>query len=327
MSTANVKENGMSEKAVVKELVNNQLFTLNEHKANSRKLAKLKNNRDFNDLNVKNLKRSIKEMGVQQPIRVIKADYVVANEYEIIDFITGNEISKEEIEIYDVIVDGQHRVQAYLEILEEKTSFDKPLIFLYMVLEENTNLLQVLTDINNTVSTWKGGDYIIGVEMKLKGEYQLITEINKLTRKKYSLESACKWLTFGNGITKTVLNNIAKDVKLSAKVEDQLNKIGGIQRGKNILESAIKTLGEKPLKSRIIIDWIMNKNDTFSFAEIGEFESIMCNFFSSFDRPFAEKIEKAKGTQGEITKQEVIYNLLNDKYKQFLEDLESKKVA
>ena len=93
------------------------------------------------------------------------------------------------------------------------------------------------------------------------------------------------------------------------------------------MESAIKTLGEKPLKSRIIIDWIMNKNDTFSFAGIGEFESIMCNFFSSFDRPFAEKIEKAKGTQGEITKQEVVYNLLNDKYMQFLEDLESKKAA
>jgi hypothetical protein len=282
------------------------------------KFARLENNRTINVNNVASKKKSIKEIGVLQPITVIEGEKVVEQGYEIVDFETGEPIN--DPENYNVVIDGQHRFVAYLQLKTEAETdgklFDKELPVIFMNVED-VPLLKVLKEINNEVKKWVGGDYVNLVEMTVKGMYPLLTEISNLTKKGYSLESACRWLTFGNDITKTLLNKVASGESLPEKIIGKITNIKGIKRGLNILDSASQTLSEDVLKTRVIPDWIRKKYDNTDDAEKGTFETDMCNFFESFVKKQSEAIEKAKGQRGVRTKEDIVLGLLDEYFYQF----------
>jgi hypothetical protein len=156
------------------------------------------------------------------------------------------------------------------------------------------------------------------VEMATKGKYSLLTEIDKLTKADYSLDSACKWLTFKNEITKAVLTKVVSGEKLPEKIIAKITNTKGVDRGLNILESAKKTLSETVLKTRTVIDWIISKYDNLDDRGKGTFETDMCSFFESIDKKQSETIEKAKGTRGVNTKEDIILKSLNNFYDEFL---------
>ena len=319
--SANGTENAQTTSEVVKAIVafDKRIETLKELTESGKKFARLENNRVINRKNVDDKKRSIKEVGVLQTITVVEAKKVVELGYKVVDFETGEEIS--DPESYKVIIDGQHRYTAFNELSKEATEngevFDKELSVTTLTFE-NVELLKILNEINNEVRKWDGKDYINMVEMATKGKYSLLTEIDKLTKADYSLDSACKWLTFKNEITKAVLTKVVSGEKLPEKIIAKITNTKGVDRGLNILESAKKTLSETVLKTRTVIDWIISKYDNLDDRGKGTFETDMCSFFESIDKKQSETIEKAKGTRGVNTKEDIILKSLNNFYDEFL---------
>lgn len=288
-----------------------------ELKAEGKKISLLKANRNINEKNVTKKVSSLEKVGNLIPLIIVEAEKVVKQGFEIVDFETGNEIQESEIKDYFTILDGQHRMQAHLEILEKKPDFDKPLKF-HIVEIGNKKITQVLSEINNQVVKWDGRDFSKMADVETNGEYRLITEINKLTERGYSLESANKWLTFKNDVTSTILSKLVSGETLSEKMEEKINNVSGIERGLNILESAKKTLSEVVLKTRVIVDWVGRKYDNTDDSEKGTFQSDMCRFFEGLKKKQSEAIEKAKGKRGVQTKEDVIFKLLNQYYNEFM---------
>ena len=317
LNTSSENNQNVDVKAIV--AFDKRIETLKELKESGKKFARLENNRVINRKNVDDKKRSIKEVGVLQTITVLEAEKVVQLGHTIIDFETGEVIS--DPQFYKVIIDGQHRYTAFKELSKEATEkgevFDKELSVTTLTFE-NVELLKILNEINNEVRKWDGKDYINMVEMATKGKYSLLTEIDKLTKADYSLDSACKWLTFKNEITKAVLTKVVSGEKLPEKIIAKITNTKGVDRGLNILESAKKTLSETVLKTRTVIDWIISKYDNLDDRGKGTFETDMCSFFESIDKKQSETIEKAKGTRGVNTKEDIILKSLNNFYDEFL---------
>ena len=132
------------------------------------------------------------------------------------------------------------------------------------------------------------------------------------------MDSACKWLTFKNEITKAVLTKVVSGEKLPEKIIAKITNTKGVERGLIILKSAKKTLSETVLKSRTVIDWIISKYDNLDDRGKGTFETDMCSFFERIDKKQSEAIEKAKGTRGVNTKEDIILKSLNKFYNEFL---------
>lgn len=320
MGTNNLNENGMnveSGKAVGIEFDVRKIITLEEYKAKGGKLAKLANNRDLDKKHIGKLKATIKKLGVRNPISFVKGIDVISKGYKILDFETETELSKDEAENYIVIVDGQHRTQAYLDLKKKEKDFSEQLLMLYSPTREGETLLEVLTEINTVSKIWNGIAFVKAVQLEFEKKYPLIVEMGELTGKDYSLESACKWLTFSGGITKTVLSKLGE--KQSVKTEALLTNLKGVERGFNIIDSAKKRIDEKALKSRLIIDWIITQYEKSDDSDIADFENNMCNFFSELDREKAKLIESAKGVRGVSTKEDIIYKLLDAYYSDFEE--------
>lgn len=319
--SANGTENAQTTSEVVKATVAfaKRIETLKELTESGKKFARLENNRVINRKNVDDKKRSIKEVGVLQTITVVEAEKVVQLGHTIIDFETGEVIS--DPQFYKVIIDGQHRYTAFKELLAEYESkdivFDKELSVTTLIIE-GISLLKVLYEINNRVNKWDGRDFPGALDEETLKKYPLLSQIKLLTNEGYSLDSACKWLTFKNEITKAVLSNVVSGEKLPEKVIAKITNLKGIERGLNILESAKKTLSETVLKTRTVIDWIISKYDYLDDEGRGAFRSDMCSFFESLDKKQSETIEKAKGTRGVITKEDIILKSLNKFYNEFL---------
>lgn len=319
--SANGTENAQTTSEEVKAMVafNKKVDTLKELKESGKKFARLANNRVVNRKNVDDKKRSIKEVGVLQTITVVEAEKVVQLGHTIIDFETGEVIS--DPQFYKVIIDGQHRYTAFKELLAEYESkdivFDKELSVTTLIIE-GISLLKVLYEINNRVNKWDGRDFPGALDEETLTKYPLLSQIKLLTNEGYSLDSACKWLTFKNEITKAVLSNVVSGEKLPEKIIAKITNMKGIERGLDILESAKKTLSETVLKTRTVIDWIISKYDYLDDEGRGAFRSDMCSFFESLDKKQSETIEKAKGTRGVITKEDIILKSLNKFYNEFL---------
>lgn len=319
--SANGTENAQTTSEVVKATVAfaKRIETLKELTESGKKFARLENNRVINRKNVDDKKRSIKEVGVLQTITVVEAEKVVQLGHTIIDFETGEVIS--DPQFYKVIIDGQHRYTAFKELLAEATEngevFDKELSVTTLIIE-GISLLKVLYEINNRVNKWDGRDFPGALDEETLKKYPLLSQIKLLTNEGYSLDSACKWLTFKNEITKAVLSNVVSGEKLPEKIIGKITNLKGIERGLDILKSAKKTLSEKVLKTRTVIDWIISKYDYLDDEGRGAFRSDMCSFFESLDKKQSETIEKAKGTRGVITKEDIILKSLNKFYNEFL---------
>ena len=106
---------------------------LNEGK----KVARLVANRDLDPKNVKQKKESLKKCGVLTPAVIVNGNKAVEQDLEIVDFITGEVISKEDAHKYIVLVEGNHRYQAHLELLkangklEEEQKYKKEFFVTY----------------------------------------------------------------------------------------------------------------------------------------------------------------------------------------------------
>ena len=165
------------------------------------KVARLKMNRKPKAKAIKALKESMKQFGQQIMLLIIPAKVAMVLGFEIEGF-NGEAISEEELYMTVVIIDGQTRMQGYLEAIKDEP--DSPIGELYAYFPLNwIALSEMLTSINLKVFTWKNSDFMTGVlsNRNIEDEEKVALEyIKELESEGYSYTAACEWVILEKGI-------------------------------------------------------------------------------------------------------------------------------
>lgn len=273
------------------------------------KIARLAGNRTLDDKIVKAKKQSLKKTGLLVPAIIVEAEKAIAEGLEVIDFETGEQVTEENAKYYVVLVDANHRYKAHLDLLAEGEDYKGEFSFMFPL--QNVAVVKMLSEINIATNPWKAADYGKGAAMVISEELPLLTAINDLTEKGYSIESASMWLTFEKKITKSVLANA-----LSGTIADSLRDDKNIERGQKLLQAAKKSFSEDFLKKRNVPDWITTKLKDFEEGK-SAFVKKMCNFLSGIGRETADEIEKSKGSRGHDTKEAIVNRKLNSLWENY----------
>lgn len=289
------------------------------YKAGKIKVARLKMNRKPKAKAIKALKESIMKVGQQILLLLIPATVAKAMGFEIESF-DGKDIPEDELSITVVVVDGQTRLQAYLEFLDEDPNSSMSDLFAYFPLNL-VSLGEMLTSINLKVFCWKNSDFITGilgtgnVEDEKKKALKYIKELESAN---YNYTSACEWVTFRKGIiTKTPLVNAMNFSSSSLDLQQSKYAIEIIQAARNKFtgdnESALK---RKAFPEFIITQW----NDAGSELIYSERVECFKKFFDGLSDEDVNNIAKPSGytRKCEKKKEEFIIEQLEKSFKEFL---------
>lgn len=263
------------------------------------KIGRLAGNRNLDPKNVKAKEKSLKETGLLVPAIIVDAKKALDERLEVVDFETGEPVTESNADKYVVLVDANHRYQAHINLKKEDGEYKKEFYFSYP-LQEDIQIVKMLSEINIATNAWKAVDYGKGAEMLVKEKLPLLIAINELTSRGFSLEAASKWLTGESKVTKTVMVNA-----MNGQISDELRKDYRVEDGKRLLASAMKSFPEKFLTSRILPDWINSKLNEYSGTK-AEFFKEMNTFLSSLGRVQGDKINDLKGKRGGDTKETLV---------------------
>lgn len=301
----------------------NDLINISDLLKKGKKMARLVANRELDPKIVKKKKESLKQFGLLSPAIIIDGSKSIEEDLEIMDFETGEDISKEDAGQYIVLVEGNHRYKAHLELLEanakleEEQKYKKEFFVIYS-LGDNVPTMKMLAEINVCTDRWGTKDKVKSITVK-ENCPKLLSEINKLTNEGYSLNAASLWLTFGTKVNTSVI-----DVAMRGKYLDPLRNDAGIERGLKILNAAKSKLGENLCKTRTTLSgWIVSKYDNTLDADKAKFTDNMIEFINSIDSDNVTYLQKVKGKKGGSSKENLINKKLNELWDSFKVPVES----
>lgn len=128
---------------------------------NNYQVAFLEGNRKLNANNVKALRESLKKFGRNlNALTYIKAEDL--KDRKIVDVETGEEVLNENRSSYIVVVDGQHRYKAALELSKSYQFNLDNLKWAEVEVPEGKTIEDVLIEINTVGQKWKGAEFITG---------------------------------------------------------------------------------------------------------------------------------------------------------------------
>lgn len=206
-------------------------------------VAFLEGNRKLNPNNVKAQMESLKKFGTNfNALTYIKGD--AAKGKNIVDVETGEEVPKEKRSSYIVVLDGQHRYKAALELSKSKQFDLSNLKWTEAVIPEGSTIEDVLIEINTVGQKWKGTDYITGYNLRNPDE-PVGTFARELANYGLSGKTINKYLFFCDKF------NWGKEDNL---VTDKAN----LERAKDIWE-VVSTFPDKVKKQSYIIDKIISE--------------------------------------------------------------------
>ena len=209
----------------------NDLINISDLLKKGKKIARLVANRELDPKIVKKKKESLKQFGLLSPAIIIDGSKSIEEDLEIMDFETGEDISKEDASQYIVLVEGNHRYKAHLELLEanakleEEQKYKKEFFVIYS-LGDNVPTMKMLAEINVCTNKWKTRDIVKGATAINKDCPKLLLEINKLMGQGYSLNAASLWFTFNKKVDTKVM-----DAAMQGKYLDPLKNEAGLVRG------------------------------------------------------------------------------------------------
>ena len=101
------------------------------------------------------------------------------------------------------------------------------------------------------------------------------------------------------------------DCAIDGNIADELKNTSGLERGLRLLQAAEGIFKETTIQARTVIDWIISKYEKTSDNLKPEFTDKMERFLKNISEEDADYIEKAKGTKGGDTKENIINNKLS----------------
>lgn len=130
----------------------NHLIDISELLKKGKQMARLVANRELDPKIVKKKKESLKQFGLLSPAIIVDGSKSIEEGLEIMDFETGEDISKEDAGQYIVLVEGNHRYKAHLDLLEANAELEeeqkyKKEFFVTYPLDDNMSIMDMLAEI------------------------------------------------------------------------------------------------------------------------------------------------------------------------------------
>jgi hypothetical protein len=256
-----------------------------------KKVAMLTSNRNLDSKAVKAKAASLKDMEQLVPAVIVDATKAAAEGLGMVDFVTGNEIPENELENYVVLVDGNHRYKAYLNLKKMKGYSGEYWVTYPLPAASNKKVADMIAEINIATNPWKGSDYSKCAYMVMGDKSPIGVEaMNELTYKGCNISSASLWLVFGKEINKAVLTKAMKGDISSMLYDDDK-----IKRGLDLYHTAEEAgFSGEFLGKRTFIEWI-KKTVTFG----GKIDNEKVKQMKVFITSLKDKVKEIEGTKGE----------------------------
>lgn len=276
----------------------NKLNVLNVSDAN--KFAFIKGNRPTDEKAIKVKKDSISEHGILCPITAVNGEEVIKSNGHLTD-LDGNGIADEHAKDYYAVLDGQHRLKAYLEL-------GLPLEDLVVIepLNKKIAIALLIAEMNICTKTWKGSDYMAAPAMAIKETNAAFDFAMELQRRNFPLSTISLWACGNNKLK-------AKDLVASLKTREMPQCLqeadGWCAKSRKWFEAASEKFTAKFLAKKYLISFIQ---DGYNVAEDAAAYTLEIEEkLKKLAQWQADKIQNARKTSTQ-TQEQVILDLLRE---------------
>jgi hypothetical protein len=276
----------------------NKLNVLNVSDAN--KFAFIKGNRPTDEKAIKVKKDSISEHGILCPITAVNGEEVIKSNGHLTD-LDGNDIADEHAKDYYAVLDGQHRLKAYLEL-------GLPLEDLVVIepLNKGVAIALLIAEMNICTKTWKGSDYMAAPAMAIKETNAAFDFAMELQRRNFPLSTISLWACGNNKLK-------AKDLVASLKTREMPQCLqeadGWCAKSRKWFEAASEKFTAKFLAKKYLISFIQ---DGYNVAEDAAAYTLEIEEkLKKLAQWQADKIQNARKTSTQ-TQEQVILDLLRE---------------
>ena len=276
----------------------NKLNVLNVSDAN--KFAFIKGNRPTDEKAIKVKKDSISEHGILCPITAVNGEEVIKSNGHLSD-LDGNDIADEHAKDYYAVLDGQHRLKAYLEL-------GLPLEDLVVIepLNKKIAIALLIAEMNICTKTWKGSDYMAAPAMAIKETNAAFDFAMELQRRNFPLSTISLWACGNNKLK-------AKDLVASLKTREMPQCLqeadGWCAKSRKWFEAASEKFTAKFLAKKYLISFIQ---DGYNVAEDAAAYTLEIEEkLKKLAQWQADKIQNARKTSTQ-TQEQVILDLLRE---------------
>lgn len=276
----------------------NKLNVLNVSDAN--RFAFIKGNRPTDEKAIKVKKDSISEHGILCPITAVNGEEVIKSNGHLTD-LDGNDIADEHAKDYYAVLDGQHRLKAYLEL-------GLPLEDLVVIepLNKKIAIALLIAEMNICTKTWKGSDYMAAPAMAIKETNAAFDFAMELQRRNFPLSTISLWACGNNKLK-------AKDLVASLKTREMPQCLqeadGWCAKSRKWFEAASEKFTAKFLAKKYLISFIQ---DGYNVAEDAAAYTLEIEEkLKKLAQWQADKIQNARKTSTQ-TQEQVILDLLRE---------------
>ncbi len=215
----------------------------------ARQFAFVKGNRAINAKTVKAKEESIKEYGQLSPITVVKGEDVFLMDGHLVD-LAGNDIPDNQTENYYAVLDGQHRLVAYMNM---KMNLDD--LVICEPLNVEMSIAALIAEMNICTTSWKGTDYMAAPAMTLGVENKVFEFAMHLRSKGCPLATISLWCTGANSLKAKDLVACVKSKELPKAFVDA----GWYERSIKWYEAAKGKFTDRFLAKKYLIDHLSKK--------------------------------------------------------------------
>ena len=266
----------------------------------NRQFAFVKGNRPTNAKTVKAKEKSMQEHGQLSPITVVKGEDVYLMNGHLVD-LQGHDIPDEQTERYYAVVDGQHRVVAWMHLGKNLDD-----LVICEALNAEMEIAALIAEMNICTTSWKGTDYMAAPAMALAAKNEVFDFAVELQGKGFPLATISLWCTGANSLKPKDLVASVKSKVLPRAFGDA----GWFYRSVKWYEAASERIPNAFLTKKYLITYLVKK---FNHAEDpAQFSSQMEEKLRSLTVEQVNEIMNPKPNDG-ITREQATYDML-EKY-------------
>lgn len=266
----------------------------------NRQFAFVKGNRPTTAKIVKAKEKSMQEHGQLSPITVVKGEEVCQMNGCLVD-LQGHDIPNEQAERYYAVVDGQHRMVAWMNLGKNLDD-----LVICEALNAEMEIAALIAEMNICTTSWKGADYMAAPAMAL-GERNIVFDFAmRLQGKGYPLATISLWCTGANSLKPKDLVACVKSKVLPRAFIDA----GWFYRSIKWYEAALERIPNAFLAKKYLITFLIKK---FNHAEDPtQFSSQMEEKLRSLTEEQVKEIMNPK-TEEDVSREQATYDML-EKY-------------
>lgn len=225
-----------------------------------RQFAFVKGNRPTNEKVVKQKEQSFKAYGQLTPITVVDGEKVAEMGGHLVD-LEGQDIPDEQATNYYAVLDGQHRLMAYLNL---KLNLDD--LVICEPLNAEMSIVALIAEMNICTTTWKGANYLAAPAMLLNDTNEVFKFAIDLQNEDFPLSTISLWCLGSNSLKSKTLVKCLETHQMPKVFENT----GWYERSSRWYEAARKRFPLSFLKKKYLIANIIkmynNAKDPVAFS-------------------------------------------------------------